>query len=87
MKPSIALAAVAAAVALIAGPAHPTQSDIKVSPKEIASGTRTVGKDYFDGVKTTNACGWTLQVLVEGGLPDDFRPSTRRDHRTPLGRR
>jgi hypothetical protein len=72
MKPSLVLAAVAAAVALIAGPAHATQSDIKVSPKEIAFGTRTVGTDNFDGVKITNTSGRTLQVLVEGGLPDDF---------------
>jgi hypothetical protein len=72
MKLSITLAAVVAAVALIAGPAQATQSDIKVSPKEIAFGTRTIETDYFDGVKITNTSGRTLQVLVEGGLPDDF---------------
>jgi len=72
MKPSIALAAVVAAVALTAGPAQATQSDIKVSPNEIAFGTRTVRTDYFDGVKITNRSGQTLQVLVEAGLPDDF---------------
>ena len=72
MKLSIALAAVVAAVALTAGPAQATQSDIKVSPNVIAFGTRTVGTDYFDGVKITNRSGRTLQVLVEGGLPDDF---------------
>jgi hypothetical protein len=72
MKPSIVLAAVAAVLALTTGPAQATQSDIKVSPKEIAFGTRTVGTDYFDGVKITNTSGRTLQVLVEAGLPDDF---------------
>ena len=49
-----------------------TPSDIKVSPKEIAFGTRTVGKDHFDGVKITNTSGRTLRVLVVAGLPDDF---------------
>jgi hypothetical protein len=72
MKPSIALAAVAAAMALIAGPAQAAQSDIKVSPKEIAFGTRAVGKTYFDGVKITNTSGSDVLLLVEGGLPDDF---------------
>jgi hypothetical protein len=72
MKLSIALVAVAAVVALTAGPAQATQSDIRVSPKEIAFGTRTVGTDYYDGVKITNTSGRTLQVLVEAGLPDDF---------------
>jgi hypothetical protein len=72
MKPSIALAAVAAAMALIGGPAQATQSDIKVSPKEIAFGTRTVGTTYYDGVKITNTSGSDVLLLVEGQLPDDF---------------
>jgi hypothetical protein len=72
MKPLLALVAVAAVVALTAGPAQATQSDIRVSPKEIAFGTRTVGTDYYDGVNITNTSGRTLQVVVEAGLPDDF---------------
>ena len=72
MRSSLTLAAVAVAVALAAGPAQAAPSEIRVSPKEIAFGTKTVGTDYFDGVKITNASGRALTVLVEAGLPDDF---------------
>jgi hypothetical protein len=48
---------------------------LRVSPKEIAFGTRAITDpptDYYDGVRITNATGTTLQVVVSAGLPDDF---------------
>ena len=74
MKPSFALAAVAAA--LLATPAAAAgRTEIRVAPKKIDFGTRAVtdpATDYFDGVKVTNASGRTLRVIVTSALPDDF---------------
>jgi hypothetical protein len=72
MKLLTALVAVSVAAALALGPALAARPEIRVSPKEIAFGTKTVGTTYYDGVKITNTSGRTLQVLVESGLPDDF---------------
>lgn len=50
----------------------PTNATIRVAPKSIEFGTKTVGTDYFASVKITNASRKAMRFLVEGGLPDDF---------------
>jgi len=72
MRRSVLVAAVLVAMGVPAAPSSASSTEIKVAPKEIAFGTRTVGTDYYDGVKVTNVSGRPLQVLVEAGLPDDF---------------
>jgi hypothetical protein len=72
MRAFIALSVVAAAIALPATAATAGSSEIRVAPKQIDFGTKTVGSDYYDGVKVTNSSRRTLRVLVEAGLPDDF---------------
>jgi hypothetical protein len=76
MRPSRALSAGLAAMAIAAAPAAAaTRPVIKVAPKEIDFGTRAVTEpstDYYDGVKVTNTSDRTLNVLVSAGLPDDF---------------
>jgi hypothetical protein len=75
MKPLTAVAAAVVALTIGAAPAAASGMLIKVAPKQIDFGTRAVTdppKDYYDGVKVTNASGRTLQVLVTAGLPDDF---------------
>jgi hypothetical protein len=70
------LATVALAVALVpATAAAGSGAVIKVAPKEINFGFRTITDpptDYYDGVKITNASARTLHVIVAAGLPDDF---------------
>jgi hypothetical protein len=68
----IAVGVAAAAIALPATAATAASTEIRVAPKQIDFGTKTVGSDYFDGVKVTNSSGRALRVLVEAGLPDDF---------------
>lgn len=63
---------IAAAALAIPAAATARTSEIRVAPKTIDFGTKTVGSDYYDGVKITNASGRSLRVLVEAGLPDDF---------------
>ncbi len=76
MRRLIVLFAAAAALAITAPPvAAGNAAVIKVAPKQIDFGTRTItdpAKDYYDGVKVTNVSDRTLQVLVTAGLPDDF---------------
>jgi hypothetical protein len=72
MRGFVAVTMAAAAIALPATAATARSSEIRVAPKQIDFGTKTVGADYFDGVKVTNSSGRTLRVLVEAGLPDDF---------------
>ena len=56
---------------LTAGPAS-AGSTVRVAPKTIDFGTKAVGDTYYDSVKITNSSGVPLNVIVEGGLPDDF---------------
>jgi hypothetical protein len=76
MKPLTLIAAALVTMAFAATPATAASGTmIKLAPKQIDFGTRTVTDtptDYFDGVKVTNASRSTLQVIVTAGLPDDF---------------
>lgn len=72
MRRSVLLATVVVAMGLTAAAASASSTQIRVAPKEIAFGTRTVGTENYDGVKVTNAGDKPLEVLVEAGLPDHF---------------
>jgi hypothetical protein len=72
MRRPVLVAAAMVAMGLPAPPSSASSTELKVAPNQIAFGTRTVGNDYYDGVKVTNSSGKPLQVLVEAGLPDDF---------------
>lgn len=52
--------------------ASPAPAPVRVAPRTIDFGTKTVGRTYYDQVKVTNTGGVPLEVLVESGLPDDF---------------
>lgn len=67
--------AVIAVVGLLGGTATAgagPKAAVRVAPKSIDFGTKSVGKTYYDSVKITNTSGGPLNVIVEGGLPDDF---------------
>jgi hypothetical protein len=76
MKPLMALATVALAMAMVPTPASAGSATMfRVAPKGIDFGIRAITDpltDYYDGVKITNASGRTLHVIVAAGLPDDF---------------
>jgi hypothetical protein len=72
LRAFIAVGVAVAAIVLPATAATAGASEIRVAPKQIDFGTKTVGSDYYDGVKVTNSSRRALRVLVEAGLPDDF---------------
>jgi hypothetical protein len=72
MRRLVIISIIVAALGIAAPAASAGQATIRVAPSSIKFGTRAVGATYFDSVKITNASGAPQQVLVEGGLPDDF---------------
>jgi len=45
---------------------------LKARPEQVSFGTRPVGSHTLKGTKVTNTSSARVQVLVQGGLPDDF---------------
>jgi hypothetical protein len=72
MRRLVIIGIIVAALGIAAPPASAARATIRVAPSSIKFGTRAVGATYFDSVKITNATGAPQQLLVEGGLPDDF---------------
>ncbi len=72
MRRLVIIGIIVAALGIAAPAASAAKATIRVSPSSIKFGTRAAGATYFDSVKITNASGAPQQVLVEGGLPDDF---------------
>ena len=56
----------------LAQPAVAAQKLARVTPKTINFGNVPVGTEVLQGATITNVSGKDVQLLVEGGLPDDF---------------
>jgi hypothetical protein len=57
----------------LASPVAAGRTDVLVArPSSIDFHTKQVGSDYYKRAKITNVSGSDVNLLVSGGLPDDF---------------